>query len=259
VNWIVVVAAVLLALASALSGSLVFLVIARKAVRREVAYQIKLPSLRYVATALGALTGLGVVALAAYFVALNRWVTPIEWIGRASYLLIAAAVGGHLLNLALGYMRLRREEKALSKKDAPAAGSLGAVRYEAIQGGERRFTQYADLKSRDDEVIEELLGVVANPLLDSRRDMARIPFYGYLGTVCGILLMAHELGRINEATETFKVLSSMAGGLVLAFQTTLVALVAYLPLRKANDHLLQRLAGIEEVWRHWRTERVEKR
>ena len=74
-----------------------------------------------------------------------------------------------------------------------------------------------------------------------------------------VLLMAFELGKINEATETFKVLSSMAGGLVLAFQTTLVALLAYLPLRKATDYLLQRLTELEDVWKGWRTERAESR
>ena len=85
--------------------------------------------------------------------------------------------------------------------------------------------------------------------------MARIPLYGYLGTVCGILLMAQELGQIYEASETFKVLSSMAEGLALAFKTTLVALMSYLPLRKTVDYMLQRVATIEIAWRRMRENR----
>ena len=104
------------------------------------------------------------------------------------------------------------------------------------------------MKTRDDEVLTEIVGVLGTPLLNARRDQTRLPFYGYLGTVAGILLMAEELGRINEATETFKVLASMATGLVLAFQTTLVALVAFLPLRKVADHLIQRLGAVEQRW-----------
>ena len=261
VNWIATVAAVLLGVASALSGSLFFLLNARRSLRRERAYQIDLPRLRHIAAVFGALTGLALAALAAYFVALNRWVGPIEWIGRGSYLLIAAAIGGHALKIVTAYMRLRREERAVASKkgDAMESGSLGEVRWRAMLDLEKRYQRYTDLKNRDDETVDELIGVVADPLLDTRRDLARIPFYGYLGTVCGILLMAFELGKINEATETFKVLSSMAGGLVLAFQTTLVALLAYLPLRKATDYLLQRLTELEDTWRGWRTERAESR
>ena len=66
--------------------------------------------------------------------------------------------------------------------------------------------------------------------------------------------MAEELSKINEATETFKVLSSMAQGLVLAFQTTLIALLAYLPLRKVADYLMQRLAALEDDWSRLRDE-----
>ena len=107
---------------------------------------------------------------------------------------------------------------------------------------------------RDDGALEELVGVLGTPLLNARNDLSRIPFYGYLGTVCGILLMAQQLGFINEATETFKVLSSMASGLVLAFQTTLVALLAFLPLRKATDYLIRRLGRLEEMWLQARDE-----
>ena len=44
----------------------------------------------------------------------------------------------------------------------------------------------------------------------------------------------------------------MAEGLALAFKTTLVALLSYLPLRKAVDYMLQRVANIEIAWRRMR-------
>ena len=54
--------------------------------------------------------------------------------------------------------------------------------------------------------------------------------------------------KSDEATESFKVLRDMADGLVLAFQTTLVALLVYLPLRKGADMLLTRLGQVERAW-----------
>ena len=119
---------------------------------------------------------------------------------------------------------------------------------------EAKHRHYIDIRTRDDEVVDELIGVISEPIFNARRDMMRLPLYGYLGTVCGILLMAQELGRIDEASQTFKVLSSMATGLVLAFKTTLVALLAYLPLRKIIDLLINRLVEIEKLWRNQREE-----
>ena len=112
----------------------------------------------------------------------------------------------------------------------------------------RENRRYADLKSRDEEVLDELVGFLGDPLTHVRRDLTRIPLYGYLGTVCGILLMAQELSQIDEATQAFKALGAMAEGLVLAFKTTLIGLLAYLPLRKVADYLLQRLSSLEDVW-----------
>ena len=130
----------------------------------------------------------------------------------------------------------------------PAPHTLSVKRQGRWRALRQRYRHDVDLRAHDDDVVGELIGVLGTPLLNARRDQSRIPFYGYLGTVCGILLMARELGGINEATETFRVLQSMAVGLVLAFQTTLVALVAFLPLRKVTDLLAQRLDTIEESW-----------
>ena len=62
------------------------------------------------------------------------------------------------------------------------------------------------------------------------------------------------MGQIDEASQTFKILSSMAEGLALAFKTTLIALVSYLPLRKAVDYLLQRATALENAWLRLREE-----
>ena len=125
---------------------------------------------------------------------------------------------------------------------------------QALRRLKRQHKHYVDLKQRDEVVLEELVDVIGRPLLLLRRNLVRLPFYGYLGTVCGILIMAEELGQIGEASEAFEVLRSMARGLVLAFQTTLVGLLTYLPLRKISDVMLQRVADLEVAWVKFRDE-----
>ena len=166
-------------------------------------------------------------------------------------MLIALSVSGHLLTLIHMALHLYREENALAK-GLFKESSLSAYRLKSLDLGREENRHYIDFKSKDEEALDRLVGFFAEPLLNARRDMARIPLYGYLGTVCGILLMAQELGQIDEASETFRVLSSMAEGLALAFKTTLVALLSYLPLRKAVDYMLQRVANIEIAWRRMR-------
>ncbi|MDA0336026.1 MAG: MotA/TolQ/ExbB proton channel family protein [bacterium] len=238
--------AVLFAVACGASGAVGFLWRARRLRVTEAAYGIATPGLPHMAVICGALTGAVVGFLVLYFAAYAGGFHPVEWIGRASYLLVAASVGMQFFFLLRLSLLIRHEEQGWGAR--PPVDSLGARRRERLTVLRARFRHYTDLKTRDDEVVAEILGVIGTPLLNARRDQSRLPFYGYLGTVAGILLMAEELGRITEATETFKVLASMATGLVLAFQTTLVALVAFLPLRKYADHLVQRLAAIEEKW-----------
>lgn len=245
-NWLSTLVGALFTLACGATGGVLFLRHARGLRRSETAYGIVTPLLPHLATAIGAVTGgcLGFMLL--YFAASSGPFDAVVWIGLSSYLLIAASSGAQVFALLRLHLLLRREEEGWGLR--PAAGTLGARRRERLTGLRSRFRHYVDLKTRDDEVLQELVGVLGTPLLNARRDQSRIPFYGYLGTVAGILMMSQELGRINEATEAFKVLRSMAVGLVLAFQTTLVALMAFLPLRKAADHLVQRLAALEQKW-----------
>ena len=145
-------------------------------------------------------------------------------------------------------MHLYREDLAWVKKGGPGDQSLGGRRRRLREKLRAEHRHYIDLKTRDEEVLDELVGFLGDPLTHLRRDLTRIPLYGYLGTVCGILLTAQELGQIDEATQTFKALSAMADGLVLAFNTTLVGLLAYLPLRKVADYLQLRLSTQEDTW-----------
>ena len=237
---------VLFATACGATGGVFFLHRARRLRSAEAAYGIHTPRLPHLATGTGAVTGITIGALLLYFAANGGGDNPVEWIGRLSYVLVAASAGVQVFVLLRIYLLLRYEERSWGAK--PPADSLGARRRERLAELRSRFRHYIDLKTRDDEVLEEIVAVLGTPLLSARRDQSRIPFYGYLGTVCGILLVAQELGRINQATETFKVLASMATGLVLAFQTTLVALLAFLPLRKVADHLVQRLGEVESSW-----------
>jgi len=162
--------------------------------------------------------------------------------------LIIWAAGGHLLTLMHIGLHLYREDLAWGKQGGPGRQTLGGRRLRLLGQLRGEHRHYIDLKSRDEEVLEELVGFLGDPLTHVRRDLTRIPLYGYLGTVCGILLTAQELSQIDEATQTFKALSAMADGLVLAFKTTLVGLLAYLPLRKVADYLQLRLATQEDAW-----------
>lgn len=209
-----------------------------------------------VSAAVGALAGLGLAAIAVYYYlfAANP-AGVVEWIGRSSYVLVLAAAAGRLSVLIHVWRRLRAEPRyARSAQGEPREGTLSLRRRAGLEGLKQRGDRYTDLKSRDDALVEALVSVFGEPLLSGHRALSRIPYYGYMGTVCGILIMAQELTLLDEATETFQVLRDMAGGLVLAFQTTLVALLAYLPLRKASDALLNRVTALERSWLAWRDE-----
>ena len=203
-----------------------------------------------IGAAVGGLAGLSIGAIYIYYYLLvsgsGGWIV---WVGRSSYALVLAASAGHLAVLIHIWKRLDAEERDLkSRGQGPQEATLSLRRRTALDETLRATTSYADLRARDDEAVEGLVAVFGERLLMGQRALNRVPFYGYLGTVCGILLMAQELTQLNEATETFRVLRDMAGGLVLAFETTLVALLAYLPLRKAFDVLLGRMAALERAW-----------
>ena len=255
-DWLPYALAVLFLIACGASGSLMLLLRARGIERRERVYGIVTPRLREIASVLGALAGLAIGGIVLYFASRTSQFNLIEWVGRGSYMLVTGAASGHLLILIRTALHLQSEEAAWASRRNPPTGTLACRRLQALAGFRRQHQQYGEISMRDDGALEELIGVLETPLLNARNDLSRIPFYGYLGTVCGILLMAQQLGFINEATETFKVLSSMATGLVLAFQTTLVALLAFLPLRKTTDYLIRRLGRLEEMWLQARDEGV---
>ena len=217
-----------------------------------------------VAAIIGGLAGVGIGGLFVYF----YFVSPteggwIEWLGRGSYGLIVAASAGHLFNLVHIWMRLADEQSDLkaersgeSRAQQPTLSFRRRAEFKAVIEAESDVTA---LRARDDAIVEELIGVAGDRLIAGQRALSRLPFYGYLGTVCGILLMAEELTNLSEATESFRVLRDMAGGLVLAFQTTLVALIAYLPLRKGFDAMMSTAAQIERAWLIWRDQQLERR
>lgn len=203
--------------------------------------QFGLPESNWSGAIIGGLGGAGVASIGIYYYffapAAASWV---EWTGRSAYVLVLGSSAVHLVTFIHFWRRLGAE--------GAETDNLTALRQGQVDEFRQSRENYADLKARDDEAVDELLAVFGERLLSEQRALSRIPFYGYLGTVCGILLMAEELTRLDEATETFKVLRDMAGGLVLAFQTTLVALLAYLPLRKGYDMLLNRMSDLERKW-----------
>ena len=240
---------VLLVLACGVTVSCLHMRRARQMRRRDQVYSLNVPRLQYLASGMGLLTGAVIGGLAAYYLIINPQLASVfAWIGRFSYVLIAWAAGTHLLSLAHISLHLRREERAWARRGGPGPNTLGRRRMEQLAELQRQSDNYSECKSRDEELVDELVGFLGDPLTHVRRDLGRIPLYGYLGTVCGILLTAQELSQIDEATQTFKALSAMAEGLVLAFKTTLVGLLAYLPLRKIADRLVQRIARQEDAW-----------
>ena len=247
-TWLLVVAAVLLWLACGLSGSFALLYRGRQLRLRERAYGIETPNLQNISGGIGAVVGLVIGGILVYYISLNKQAGVIEWVGRASYVMVAAASGGHILAMTYALLGALREEAAWRASGGPAHHTLGRRRKQALTQLRRSYSDFTELKVRDEAVVDELVAVLGDGLLSVRRNLNRLPFYGYLGTICGILLMAEELSKINEATESFKVLGSMAHGLGLAFRTTLVALLVYLPLRKWADHLVERVQRLEDDW-----------
>ena len=249
-NYLIVLVAICGVIACVLTGVFWYLQVVKQMIARDEIYDLAIARLKHIAVLVGALAGSGVGAVCAFYLIENQSVSFVAWLGRISYVFIICAASSHILVLVHAWFHIRRE---LSSSES-LSNSLGNVRLNKLKQIEAKHRHYIDIRTRDDEVVDELIGVISEPIFNARRDMMRLPLYGYLGTVCGILLMAQELGRIDEASQTFKVLSSMATGLVLAFKTTLVALLAYLPLRKIIDLLINRLVEIEKLWRNQREE-----
>jgi biopolymer transport protein ExbB/TolQ len=213
-----------------------------------------------IGAAVGGLAGLvfATIGIYYYFFAVSKggW---IQWVGRSSYVLVLFASASHLAVMIHLWRRLDAEvQDVRGAGGEPQSATLSLRRRTALREFQQSGGPVAERKARDDEAVEELVGVFGERLLIGQRAVSRIPFYGYLGTVCGILLMARELSGLDEATETFQVLRDMASGLVLAFQTTLVALLAYLPLRKGMDLLMSRVAALERSWLTLRDDGVDE-
>ncbi len=248
--WFEILITVVFVSVCAMAGALTLIQEMVSICREELRYGLPANRARLTSGVLGGLAGFGIAALGIYYymyVALpESW---IEWVGRSAYALIIAASTAHLSVIVHIWMRIRVEEEALrGAPSAPQPPTLLSRRRAGLKDLRQETHAYTDLKARDDELVTDLIGVIGERLLLGHRALSRIPFYGYLGTVCGILLMAQELSRLDEATETFKVLRDMADGLTLAFTTTLIALMAYLPLRKCIDILLGRIGALERAW-----------
>jgi len=261
-TWIEIVMAVVFLAVCAMAGALAQIQRVEEVCRSEARYGLPSGNATWIGAIIGGTAGMCAAALFVYYylfgTASRSWIV---WAGRGSYILILAAAAGHLATLVHGWLRLLDEEADLKAREGTARkaqqGTLYIRRRKAFHTLVDRGHVGPELRARDDEAVEELLAVVGDPVLVGQRALSRLPFYGYLGTVCGILLMAQELTGLDEATESFKVLRDMGEGLVLAFQTTLAALLAYLPLRKAFDGLTVRLGRLERSWLAWRDERMD--
>ena len=109
VNALIIAIGVLLLLAGGMSGSYLQMQRARRMRRRDRSYEVDVPHLHYISAGIGALAGLGIGGLAAYYLALNQQASIFAWIGRLSYVLIIWATGGRVLTLTHIGLHLYRE------------------------------------------------------------------------------------------------------------------------------------------------------
>jgi biopolymer transport protein ExbB/TolQ len=257
-TWLEVVLVAAFSAACAVTGAFSLMQRSSRICREEAAFGLGAGNAHLIAAFTGGAAGIASAALFVYY----HFFEPVEvtwvvWVGRMSYVLIIAASAGHLSQMGHVWGRIQAEERDLkgTAGRGPQRGTLFRRRRAAFQTLVEAGLRGTDLKSRDDEAVVDLVGVLGDRVLVLQRALSRIPFYGYLGTVAGILMMADELRQLDEATESFRVLRDMADGLVLAFQTTLWGLLAYLPLRKAQDGLMVRIDRLERAWQAWGDER----
>ncbi len=258
-NWLEMVSSILFVAVCAMAGALILMQRMDAILREEREYELASGNANLIGAVVGGIAGLGIAIICVYYYLISSegggWVL---WTGRLAYTLILGASAGHLVLLIHVWLRLDTELRDLKGKGkGPQSGTLSLRRRKALDALHRSQDSSMEARARDDAVLEDLMAVFGERLLTGQRALNRIPFYGYLGTVCGILLMAENLTQLDEATESFQVLRNMAGGLVLAFQTTLVALLAYLPLRKIADLLMNRMAEMERIWLALREEILE--
>ena len=260
-NGVEMVSAVLFWAVCAMAGALILMQKIETICRYEKQYGLPEKHANWIGAFVGGLSGAGVAGIGIYYYLFSPKASGwVEWTGRFSYVLILAASAGHVIILIHLWLRLNAEDRALiGDRDKALNGTLSRLRRQQIHAIRQHQEGYADLKARDEDTLEELLSVFGEKIMSGVRALSRIPFYGYLGTVCGILMMSEELTQLNEATESFKVLRDMAGGLVLAFQTTLIALLSYLPLRKMYDALINRMGELERKWLVMREDAMDGR
>lgn len=253
INWAELLVGGLFCVVCAMLGALLLMQRIQDVCREEGDYGLQSGSSPAISAGIGGAAGLGVGLLYAYYYLLAPPASGVvEWMGRTAYALVIGASAGHASVLVHLWRRVAAEAGDLDGSGGAQGATLTLMRRSELAETRSAATSRAELNARDEEQMDDLVRVFGDRLLTVQRSLNRIPFYGYLGTVCGILLMAQELTRLDEATETFRVLRDMAGGLVLAFQTTLVALLAYLPLRKGSDILVTRMAGLERRWQAMR-------
>ena len=123
-------------------------------------------------------------------------------------------------------------------------GVLGAMSFLMLAFVIERYLYYAriDLKAFDDS--QDLDLALTRNLTAIATIGANAPYVGLLGTVLGILIAFHDMGR-NGAIET----ATMMVGLALALKATALGLVVAIPSLIFYNALLRRTDQIKARWR----------
>ena len=171
-HWAEALSLVLFWVVCAIAGALILMQRLNAICRYE--KQFGLPESNWPGAIIGGLSGAGMAGVGIYFYffapAAAGWV---EWTGRSAYVLVLGSSAAHLVAFIHYWRRLEAE--------GTEAGHLTALRQEQVAKLRQSRENYADLKARDDEAVDELLAVFGERLLSGQRALSRIPFYGYLG------------------------------------------------------------------------------
>ncbi|MBK1718437.1 TonB-system energizer ExbB [Thiocystis violacea] len=126
-------------------------------------------------------------------------------------------------------------------------GLLGVMSFLMMAFVIERYVYYARVDPGTFEDIEDLDLALTRHLTTIATIGANAPYIGLLGTVLGILIAFHDMGR-GGAIET----ATMMVGLALALKATALGLVVAIPSLVFYNALLRRTDQIKARWRRER-------
>jgi len=132
--------------------------------------------------------------------------------------------------------------------DAAVIGVLGAMSFVMVWCVVERYLYYRRVALQRFEHQEELTVALTRNLTMISTIGANAPYVGLLGTVLGILLTFHDLGRAGGNIDA----AAIMVGLALALKATALGLVVAIPAVWFYNALLRRVDVLVMRWRKMR-------